>query len=115
MIRDDSAMNLSPDMFETFIRPYDQRLLDRFGGGAIHFCGRGDHFIPLVSEMRGVYAVHMSQPHLNDMKKLLSHLEKHDINLLGLSYDVAMEAAALQEGLKPRMHCWQDDRGIAYK
>jgi hypothetical protein len=60
MLRDDSAMNLSPAMFEEFVRPYDQRLLDEFGGGAVHFCGRGDHYIASMCRMRGLHAIAMS-------------------------------------------------------
>jgi len=41
--RIDPAMNLSPGMVSEFALPYDQRLLDAFGG-AVHFCGRGDHY-----------------------------------------------------------------------
>ena len=42
-LRCDSAMNLSPEFYKEFAKPYDLLLLDRFDGGAMHFCGRGDH------------------------------------------------------------------------
>ena len=41
MIRDDSAMNLSPRMFKKFIAPYDGRLLKEFGGGRDSFLRAG--------------------------------------------------------------------------
>lgn len=66
-IRDDSAMNLSPAFYEEFIYPYDYEALKYFGGGAIHFCGRGDHYIEKMSEMDCLYAVDLSQPHYNNM------------------------------------------------
>ncbi|OPZ19787.1 MAG: hypothetical protein BWZ10_00838 [candidate division BRC1 bacterium ADurb.BinA364] len=81
MLRDDSAMNLSPVMFDEFIRPYDQRLLDEFGGGAIHFCGKGDHYIERMTAMRGLRAIHMSQPHLNDMETIFANTVDRGINL----------------------------------
>ena len=62
MLRDDSAMNVSGGLFEEFVRPYDQRLLDEFGGGAIHFCGRGDHYIGRMSRMQGLRAVQQRRP-----------------------------------------------------
>jgi hypothetical protein len=104
MLRDDSAMNLSPAMFREFIRPYDQRLLDEFGGGAIHFCGRGDHFVAEMSEMAGVYAINLSQPELNDMNTVFAYTVDRGINLLGLAREAA--AAALAEGrhLHGRVH-----------
>lgn len=40
VLRDDTAVNLSPEQYEEFIRPYDEQLLEAFGGGSIHYCGR---------------------------------------------------------------------------
>ncbi|MBE6588948.1 MAG: hypothetical protein E7643_02100 [Ruminococcaceae bacterium] len=89
LIRNDSAMNLSPDFYREFSIPYDQRLLDRFGGGAIHFCGRGDHYIEALSELRGLYGVNMSQPHLNDMEKIYQNTVDKGIKLLSFNRERA--------------------------
>ncbi len=72
MIRLDSAMNLSCDFYEKYSKPYDKELFDRFGGGCLHFCGRGDHFIASACELQGLFGFNMSQPHLNDMDKIFS-------------------------------------------
>jgi hypothetical protein len=104
MLRDDSAMNLSPDMFDEFIRPYDQRLLDEFGGGAIHFCGKGDHYIERLSQMDKVYAVHMSQPEYNDMETMYRHTVDKGINMLGLQPQVAQASLAEGRDLRGRVH-----------
>ncbi len=79
-IRDDSAMNLSPEMFSEFIAPYDGRLLKKYGG-LIHFCGRGDHFIGRMTAMEGLSGVNMSQPHLNDMEKIYAATIDRGIHL----------------------------------
>ena len=70
MLRDDSIVNLSPPMYEEFVKPYDERILDTFGGGGIHFCGRADHCIDIMTDSDRLTVVNMSQPHLNDMKKI---------------------------------------------
>ena len=106
MLRDDSAMNLSPEMFEEFIEPYDSRLLREFGGGAVHFCGRGDHYIHRLAEMRGVYAVNMSQPSYNDMERIYRHTVDRGIVLLALERKTAEEALAHGRPLHGRVHCW---------
>lgn len=85
LLRDDSAMNLSPEFYREFAAPYDSRLLERFGGGCIHFCGRGDHYIDTVSEMKGLYAINMSQPHLNDMEKIFRHTVDKGIKVLAFN------------------------------
>jgi hypothetical protein len=70
MLREDSLVNLSPDMYTEFVRPFDQRILDEFGGGAIHFCGKCDHVIEAMTEQPGLSAVNPSQPELNDVREL---------------------------------------------
>jgi len=81
VIRNDSAMNLSPELFEEFSQPYDAKVFERLGGGVVHFCGRGDHFVDLLAKTPGLSAVDMSQPHLNTMDKILSALPDRGINL----------------------------------
>lgn len=105
MLRDDSAMNFSPRMFREFIGPYDQRLLDEFGGGAIHFCGRGDHYIAAMSELRGLYAINLSQPHLNDMEVIYRYTVDKGIKLLGLAREAAEAALARGRDLRGQVHC----------
>jgi len=105
MLRDDSAMNLSPEMFDRFVRPYDQRLLDEFGGGAIHFCGHGDHFVESMSENAGLHAVQMSQPHLNDLEVIYRHTVDKGIKLLDLSRSAAQAALARGRPLHGCIHC----------
>jgi len=105
MLRDDSATNLSPAMFEEFARPYDRRLLNEFGGGAVHFCGRGDHFVEALSGIAGLHAVHASQPELNDLETICRHTVDKGINLLGVARSTAEKALADGRPLRGRVHC----------
>ena len=104
MLRDDSAMNLSPEMFDEFIRPYDQRLLDTFGGGAIHFCGRGDHYISRMGQMPGMHAIAMSQPELNDMERIYQATVDRGIKLLGLKRSEVERALGAGRDLRGQVH-----------
>ncbi len=108
MLREDSAMNLSPEIFDEFIRPYEQRLLNAFGGGAMHACGRVDHFTRYLARMPGLHAFNMSQPHLNDMDKVLQETVGQGLRLIGLDRKAA--AAAMERGvaLQGRVHCGGD-------
>lgn len=105
MIRDDSAMNLSPRMFARYIAPYDGRLLQIFGGGAIHFCGRGDHYIRQAAELPGVGTINLSQPEYNDMEKIFASTIDHGINIIGLPRISAEQALAQGRDLHGRVHC----------
>jgi hypothetical protein len=106
MLRDDSATNLSPAMFEEYVKPYDQELLHAFGGGAMHFCGRGDRFIHLTPSIQGLYAVHMSQPELNDVETVCRDTIDKGITLIGMKREAA--AWLMQQGRAThgRVHCW---------
>jgi len=94
MLRDDSAMNLSPQYVEEFVLPYDQQLLNTFGGGAIHACGRLDHWTHLLSHLSGAKALNMSQPHLNNMEKVLRDTVDQGILLVGFDAPAARSLQA---------------------
>jgi hypothetical protein len=106
MLRDDSAMNLSPRMFDRFIKPYDGRLLSTFSGGGIHFCGRGDHYIESASEIDGLTCINMSQPEYNDMDVIFDHTVDKGINIIGLPRAAAESAVAGGRDLRGRVHVW---------
>ena len=96
MLRNDSAMNLSPDMYKEFVAPYDAELLSKYGG-AVHFCGRGDHYIETLTALPGLYGINMSQPHLNDMETVYRNTVDKGIKLLAFNRKTA-EAHLPREG-----------------
>ena len=85
MLRNDSAMNLSPEMYGEFALPYDRELLEYYGGGCVHFCGRGDHYIDQLAAVPLLYGVNMSQPEYNDMEKIIGAVGGHGKRLLNLN------------------------------
>ncbi|MCE5259645.1 MAG: uroporphyrinogen decarboxylase family protein [Chloroflexi bacterium] len=86
MLRDDSAVMLSGDQYHEFVQPYDQRVLDTFGG-CIHFCGRGAQFIASMSASRGLYGLNLSQPELNNMTRVSELCAARRLVLLDLNED----------------------------
>jgi len=87
-------MNLSPAMFEEFIKPYDQQLFKELGGGAMHFCGKGDHYLNSYCQMEGIYAINMSQPQYNNMETIFTATVDRGIKLLQLEKEAANAAVA---------------------
>ena len=104
MLRDDSATNLSPRMFKEFVRPYDQRLLNAFGGGAIHACGRVHNFIPLLRDMPGLRAFNMSQPYLNNMEVIWQNTIDCGLLMIDLDGYTVSDALASGHHLHGRVH-----------
>lgn len=99
MLRDDSAMNLSPEMYEEFGYQYDNILLNRFNGGAVHFCGRGDHYINILSQAKKLTAINMSQPHLNDMEKIYNNTVDKGIKIIGFDPNYANRPTGFSSNL----------------
>jgi len=81
MLRNDSIVNLSPDMYNEFVKPYDEKLMARFGKGAIHSCGHIDHCIDFMTDSKNLTFFNMSQPELNDMKKIHAAAQRNKIIL----------------------------------
>jgi hypothetical protein len=84
MLRCDSAMNFSPEMYREFILPFDSELLAQFGGGAMHFCGKGDHYIQPLCAVPDLYAINLSQPECNNMETIFKSTVDRGIRILGL-------------------------------
>jgi hypothetical protein len=83
MIRDDTPVMLSSTQYEEFVKPYDQLLLDEFGG-CTHFCGQGDQFFTSMCASDGLYGVHSSQPELNDLDLLWRSAQENRLVLINL-------------------------------
>lgn len=82
LLRDDTAVMLSPEQYDEFCRPYDQEILDEFTGG-IHYCGRGDHFVAAMAQSRNLTMLHLGQPELNDAALLFECLRSNRLVTTG--------------------------------
>jgi hypothetical protein len=106
MLRQDSAMNLSPGMYDEFVLPYDGRLLKELGGGGLHFCGRGDHYISSACSQDGLHAIAMSQPELNDMEVIYRNTVDKGIKLISFSSQAAEKALQSGRDLRGHVQCF---------
>ena len=62
--------------------------------------------------MRGLSAVNMSQPNLNDMGKILGHTVDRGINLIGNGRDFVTGAVPPGRALRGRVHSYGDHHGF---
>lgn len=90
VLRSDSAMNVSPDIYKEFIAPYDGRLLEKYGG-IVHFCGKGDHYMETLCSLPNMYGINMSQPQYNDMEKIFKLTVDKGLKIIGFNRKVADE------------------------
>jgi hypothetical protein len=103
IIRNDAAMNVSGEMYAQFIQPYDQRIIDVFGGG-IHFCGKGDHYISCIADIKGLSTFNMSEPEYNDMEIIYQNTIDKGIVIIGLPAKEVTRAVAKGRNLHGRVH-----------
>ena len=69
LIRDDSAIMLSPDTYAEFVRPHNARLLREIGTGSIHFCGDGEHLVEKMLGIPQLRGLDPGEPNLMDVKR----------------------------------------------
>ena len=89
LLRNDSAVNLSPSMYEEFVQPYDDKVLEAFGGGSMHFCGRADHWIFDMEKSKQIKGFNFGyMPNLEFGQKYLDFLKPsfHDNKRPIISY-----------------------------
>ena len=67
LIRDDSAINLSPTMYRDAVAPHDEYVLREMGGGGIHACGAFGHNVPEALALPSLRCLDFGQPEMNDM------------------------------------------------
>lgn len=103
VLRDDSAMNLSSELYKEFAAPYDAELLKHFKGGVVHFCGRGDHYMETLCGIPDLTGVNMSQPDYNDMEVIYRNTVDKGIPLLAFHRPRAEADLGREGGFHHRM------------
>jgi len=65
LVREDASVMISGGMYDTFCKPYAQRLLEQFGG-CIHWCGDGKAWWRSLITLRNLNAVNPCQGQFYD-------------------------------------------------
>ena len=84
LIRNDSAIMVSPKMYREMICPHDARLLKEVGKGSIHFCGNGQHLIEPMLEIPDLRGIDLGQPELLDTKPIYQMCAKKHVAITNL-------------------------------
>lgn len=105
LIRDDSAVNISSELYEEFVAPSDSRILSEMNGGIVHFCGKGDHIIDSLVQLKGICGINMSQPHMNDMEKIYRKTIDSGLQIIGMPTPEVRRATQEGRELHGRVHC----------
>ena len=85
LIRNDSSIMISPDMYREFVSPHDARLLKEIGGGSIHFCGNGSQLVDPMLEIPDLKGLDFGQPDMMDIHSIYPKCEKRKVAITNLN------------------------------
>lgn len=93
-VREDASVMISGAMYETFCKPYTQRVLDEFIG-CVHWCGNGNAWWRSLINMRNLTAVNPYQGQYNDPIEL--HHACRDAGVMVWQWTTGLTAAQCKE------------------
>ena len=82
LIRNDSAIMISPEMYAAQVAPNDEYVLKEMGGGGIHSCGKIDFNIPEIFKLPSIRCFDFGQSYLNNLDKVYAQAKEKKIALL---------------------------------
>lgn len=85
LLRNDSAINMSPEQYRQILRPSDARLAMAIGSIGIHFCGNGQHQVDNLLDIPGVGCLHLGDPEKMNLDSLYQRASNRKVSLEGLA------------------------------
>ncbi len=73
-VSEDTATLVGQDALDEFVLPYLRRLLERFGGGYVHYCGKNDRLFNAVLNEPLVHGLNFGNADMHDMDDVLKKL-----------------------------------------
>jgi len=86
LIRDDSSIMLSPEMYAEHVRPHDASVLRELGGGAIHFCGDGGHLVKPMLEIPDLLGLDFGESFRMDVPEIYGMCRERRVALTDLAF-----------------------------
>lgn len=82
LIRNDSAIMVSPEMYTTQVAPFDEFVLNKLGGGGVHSCGKIDFNVPEIFNLESIKCFDFGQSYLNNVESIYPLARERKIPLL---------------------------------
>jgi Uroporphyrinogen-III decarboxylase len=77
-ISEDTSTLLSKAHIEEFVAPYTHKVLEHFGGGYIHYCGKNPHLFEMVMDEPFAYCLNFGNPEKHDMEYAIRRCAEKD-------------------------------------
>ena len=89
-LRNDSCINLSGEMYEELVKPFDRKLLGEFTGN-IHFCGKAHQWWQKLLDIPGLKAINPYQGEFYNLKEMYKECERKRIAIYQWTVPVGEE------------------------
>jgi hypothetical protein len=80
LIRNDTSIMISPEMYSQLVAPFDEKILKTFGGG-IHSCGNVNKIVSQFMSLNSIDCFDFGQSELNDTESVYRFASKRKIGL----------------------------------
>ena len=87
LLRNDSSIMISTEMYDNLVAPHDGYVLREMGGGGIHSCGRFEHQVPGYLRLPGIRCIDLGQPEMNDLDRIYAAVRPQRVSLIRISVD----------------------------
>jgi hypothetical protein len=94
LLRNDSCIMVSADMYRRQIAPHDEHVLREMGGGGVHCCGDFGHLVDAFLDLPSIQALDFGQSEMNDADAIYRRAAEKKIALIR----VAVSADELVSG-----------------
>ncbi len=81
LLRCDTAVMISAEMYRVQVAPHDERVLRELGGGGIHCCGCFQHLVPEFLRLPSLQCIDLGQPELNDVDAMYEAARTRNVPL----------------------------------
>jgi hypothetical protein len=85
LIRNDSAINISPAQYRQILKASDARVAAAIGSVGVHFCGDGQHQVDNLLDIPGVDGLDLGQPEKMNLDSLYRRASAYKVPLVGLA------------------------------
>ncbi len=99
LLRDDSVILMSPQLYGEVVAPHDEYVLQALGGGGIHCCGNVGRHAAAFLERAGLECFDFGQSELNDVESIYRMAEARRIALIRVAVS---ESELCSESLRER-------------
>ena len=87
LLRNDSCVMVSPEMYRDQIAPHDESVLREMGGGGIHSCGNIGHLVDEFLALPSLRSLDLGQPELNDVGAVYRKAAAREMPLIRVTVD----------------------------